>query len=146
VEQKVIKAKYRATEVSDQKVVFVPVQKLHLLEQGAVTELCNFTVNLNEKLKNDMGEIKVGDLKEFQLTVSVITGYQKLKADSRLWLSIISKCLSGWGLYFFHNSRRCSFLSRRSWQICLRSFIRALRSRWRIWLCATKSACFSDPR
>jgi hypothetical protein len=62
VEQKVIKAKYRATEVSDQKVVFVPVQKLHLLKQGAVTELCNFTVNLNEKLKNDMGEIRVGDL------------------------------------------------------------------------------------
>jgi hypothetical protein len=68
------------------------------------------------------------------------------RIKTNLWLSIISKCLSGWGLYFFHNSRRCSFLSRRSWQICLRSFIRALRSSWRIWLCATKSACFSDPR
>jgi hypothetical protein len=56
------------------------------------------------------------------------------------------KYLSGWGSVFFHNSRRCSFLSRRSSQICLRSSIRALRSNLRIWLCATKSACFSDPR
>jgi hypothetical protein len=30
-------------------------------------------------------------------------------------------------------------------KICLRSSIRALRSSWRTWLCATKSACFSDP-
>jgi hypothetical protein len=82
LEQKVIKAKYRITEVSDDRVVFVPVQKLHLLEQGAVTELCNFTVNLDAKLKKDMGEIKVGDLKDFQLTVSVQTGYENLKADS----------------------------------------------------------------
>jgi hypothetical protein len=29
-----------------------------------------------------MGDIKVGDLKEFQLTVNVTTGYQKLKAYS----------------------------------------------------------------
>lgn len=82
LEQKVIKAKYRAAEVSDRRVVFVPVQKLHLLEQGAVTELCKFTVKLDARLKNDMGEIKVGDLKEFQLTVNVLTGYEKLKADS----------------------------------------------------------------
>ena len=40
-----------------------------------------------------------------------------------LWLSIISKCLSGWGLYFFHNSRRCSFLSRHSSQLCPRSAV-----------------------
>jgi hypothetical protein len=82
LEQKVIKAEYRATEVSDEKVVFVPVQKLHLLEQGAMTELCNFTVKLDARLKNDIGEIKVGDLKEFQLTVNLVTGYEKLKADS----------------------------------------------------------------
>ena len=82
LEQKVIKAKYRATEVSDENVVFVPVQKLHPLEQGSVTELCNFTVKLNARLKNGLGEIKVGDLKEFQLTVNVLTGYEKLKADS----------------------------------------------------------------
>jgi hypothetical protein len=82
LEQRVIKAKYRVSDVSDGRVVFVPVQKLHLLEQGAVTELGNLTVNLDEKLKNSMGEVKVGDLQEFQLTVSVITGYEKLKTDS----------------------------------------------------------------
>jgi hypothetical protein len=82
LEQKNITAKYRATEVSDGKVVFVPVQRLHLLEKGAVTELCNFTFNLDAKLRRDMGEIKVGDVKEFQLTVNVITGYEKLGPDS----------------------------------------------------------------
>src|SRR6202521_234883 len=63
-----------------------------------------------------------------------------------LFLSKTSKHLSVWGLFLFHNSRPCSFLSRHSSQICLRSSIRALRSSWRTWLCATKSACFSDPR
>jgi hypothetical protein len=77
LEQKNITAKYRATEVSNEQVVFVPVQKLHLVEKGAVTELCNFTFNLDAKLKKDMGEIKVGDVKEFRLTVNVITGYEK---------------------------------------------------------------------
>jgi len=57
LEQKVIKAKYRATEVTDERVVFVPVQKLHLLEQGAVTELCNFTVNFKGKLETRITEI-----------------------------------------------------------------------------------------
>ena len=33
------------------------------------------------------------------------------------------------GSFFFHNSRRCTFLSRHSSQICLQSSIRALRSR-----------------
>jgi len=82
LEQRVINAKYRAAEVGDGRVVFVPVQKLHLLEQGAVTELCNFTVNLDEKLQKDFGQIKAGDLKDFQLTVNVLTGYENPKGDS----------------------------------------------------------------
>src|SRR5487761_14595 len=56
LEQKNITARYRATEVSNDKVVFVPVQKLHLLEKDAVTELCNITVNLDAKLTKDMGK------------------------------------------------------------------------------------------
>jgi len=80
LEQKEITAKYRATEVTDDKVVFVPIQRLHLLEKGTMTELCDFTFNLDAKLKKDMGEIKVGDVKEFRLTVNVITGYQNLDA------------------------------------------------------------------
>lgn len=34
---------------------------------------------VDARLKTDMGETKVGDLKEFQLTVNVVTGYEKLK-------------------------------------------------------------------
>ncbi len=45
-----------------------------------------------------------------------------------LCLSKISKCLSGRELYFCHNSRRCSFLSRHSSPHCLRSSVRVLRS------------------
>ena len=41
-----------------------------------------------------------------------------------LCLSKISKCLSGRGLYFLHNSRRCSFLSRYSSELCPRSSVR----------------------
>jgi hypothetical protein len=78
LEQKDITAKYRATEVTDDKAVFVPVQRLHLLEKGAMTELCDFTL----KLKRDMGQIKVGDVKEFRITVSVITGYENLDAPA----------------------------------------------------------------
>jgi len=78
LEQKDIAAKYRATEVTDDKIVFVPVQKLHLLDKGAVTELCNFTLNLDAKMKKDFGPIKVGDVKEFRLTVNVITGYEPM--------------------------------------------------------------------
>jgi hypothetical protein len=78
LEQKDIAAKYRAAEVSDDKVIFVPVQRLHLLDEGAMTELCDFTFNLDARMKSDMGQIKVGDVKEFRLTVNMITGYEKV--------------------------------------------------------------------
>jgi hypothetical protein len=38
--------------------------------------------------------------------------HEPLRQSSQLCLSKISKCLSGWGLFLFHNSCRCSFLSR----------------------------------
>jgi hypothetical protein len=65
-----------------------------------------------------------------------------------LCLSKISKCLSHGGYIsfnFLHNSRRCSFLSRQSSQLCLRSSVRALLSGSRTWLCASKSVCFRGP-
>lgn len=37
--------------------------------------------NLGAKMKNDMGQITVGDVKGFRLTVNVITGYEKLDGD-----------------------------------------------------------------
>ncbi len=47
-----------------------------------MTELCDFTFNLDANPKKDMGQIKVGDVKEFRLTVSVITGYENLDAPA----------------------------------------------------------------
>src|SRR5437016_9926477 len=56
-------------------------------------------------------------------------------------LSKISKCLSAWELVFLHNSRRCSFFSLHSSQLCGRSSGRVLPSGSRTWLYAIKSAC-----
>jgi hypothetical protein len=77
LQQKDVVAKYHATEVTDDKAVFAPMQKLHLLEGGAMTELCNVTVKLDAQIKSDMGQIKVGDVKEFRLTVTIIVGHEK---------------------------------------------------------------------
>src|SRR5215510_9462255 len=73
------------------------------------------------------------------------------KTSSQRWLHLClsktSKFLSGGELYFSHNSLlRCSFFSRQPLPLYPRSFVRALPSSWRIWLCATKSASFSGPR
>jgi len=74
-EQKKIKAKYKVAEVSGDKALFAPSQRVHLLEQGAFTELPNLTVNLSDEMKRSMGAINVGDVKEFSLNVTVLTGY-----------------------------------------------------------------------
>src|SRR5712691_557438 len=62
-----------------------------------------------------------------------------------LSLSKISKCLSGWG-YVSFIILADAYFSRHSSQLCLRSSVRVLPSGSRTWLCATKSACFSDLR
>jgi hypothetical protein len=41
----------------------------------------------------------------------VILGDRVLVRLYVLCLSKISKCLKGWGLFFIHNARRCSFFS-----------------------------------
>src|SRR6516225_3336922 len=66
--------------------------------------------------------------------------------DQLLCLAKISKCLSGWGLYFLHNSCRCSLLSRHSSQLCPQSSVRVLPLSSRTWLSATKSACCRGPQ
>jgi hypothetical protein len=76
-EQKEVKAKYRVAEVGVEKVLLKPFQRVHLIEECATTELPDITVNLNDKIKQSMGEMKVGDLKEFSLTITVLTGYDK---------------------------------------------------------------------
>lgn len=75
-EQKKITAKFRATDVSREKIVFVPVQRVHLLESGEVTELPNFTMRLGDQIPNDLGALKEGDVKEFEMSVAVLAGYR----------------------------------------------------------------------
>ena len=52
------------------------MQRVHQLDTGAVTELVDININLNDKLRQDFGDMKVGDEKEFSLVVTVVTGYR----------------------------------------------------------------------
>ena len=42
----------------------------------AVTELVDIDFNLDDKLRQDFGDMKVGDEKEFSMVVTVLTGYR----------------------------------------------------------------------
>ena len=76
-EEKKITAKYRVTKKEgDSRMSFAPVQRVHQLDTGALTELVDIHFNLNHKLRQDFGEMNVGDEKEFSLTVRVLTGYR----------------------------------------------------------------------
>jgi hypothetical protein len=75
-EERVINAKYRVSEVSAQKILFVPVRRQHLLDDGIITDLLDFGINLNDEQRKALGEMFVGDVKEFTLTVTVLTGYE----------------------------------------------------------------------
>ena len=76
-EEKKITAKYRVTnKEGDSRISFAPVQRVHRLDTGELTELVDIHVNLNDKLRQDLGDMKIGDEKEFSLTVSVVTGFR----------------------------------------------------------------------
>jgi hypothetical protein len=76
-EQRKITAKYRVTErEGDNRISFAPVQRVQQLDAGAVTELVNIHINLDDKLRQDFGDMKVGDEKEFSLVVTVLKGYR----------------------------------------------------------------------
>ncbi|HEV2616370.1 MAG TPA: hypothetical protein VGU63_07150 [Candidatus Acidoferrales bacterium] len=74
-EQKEITAKYQAAKFSGNDVVFVPIRRLHRVEDGRVTVLCDLTLRLDAKHKAHLGEMKVGDVREFHLTVQLLVGY-----------------------------------------------------------------------
>lgn len=61
-------------EIDDEKAVFTPVQRLQLLDGGSATELPDICFNLNAMTRVEFGGRKDGELKEFTLTVNVITG------------------------------------------------------------------------
>jgi hypothetical protein len=76
-EQRKITAKYRVTKRDgDSRISFAPVQRVHQLDTGAVTELVDFNFNLDDKLRQDFGDMKVGDEKEFSLVVTVVAGFR----------------------------------------------------------------------
>src|ERR1700722_8549955 len=63
-EQRQVTAKYRLTRKDgENRVSFAPVQRVHQLDTGAVTELV-------------VGDMKVGDEKQFSMLVTVLTGYR----------------------------------------------------------------------
>jgi hypothetical protein len=81
-EEKQITAKYRVTKKEgDSRISFAPIQRVHQLDTGALTELVDIHLNLNDKLRQDFGEMKVGDEKEFSLTVRVLSGFRPLQQD-----------------------------------------------------------------
>jgi len=84
IEQKEITAKYRVTKRADKRISFAPVQRVHRLDTGAVTELVDIelNLNLNDKLRKDFGEMGVGDEKDFTLGVTVVVGYRPLQQDA----------------------------------------------------------------
>ena len=76
-EQRQVTAKYRVTKWDgDKRISFSPVQRVHKLDTGAVTELVDIDLNMDDKLRQDFGNMKVGDEKEFSLVVTVLTGYR----------------------------------------------------------------------
>jgi hypothetical protein len=76
-ETKTITAQYRVTKKDGkERMSFSPVQRVHRLDTGELTELVDIHLNLDDKLRRDFGEMSVGDEKEFALTVTVLTGYR----------------------------------------------------------------------
>jgi hypothetical protein len=76
-EERTIIAKYRVIgRDGDGRISFAPVQCVHKLDTGAVTEFVDFGFDLDDKLRRDFGDMKVGDEKEFSLVVKVLTGYR----------------------------------------------------------------------
>ena len=83
-EQKQITARYRVTKKEgDCRMSFAPVQRVQRLDTGALTELLDIHFNLDDKLKQDFGDMEVGDEKEFSLTVQVLTGFRSRYQDYR---------------------------------------------------------------
>ena len=52
------------------------LQRVHPLDGGAVTELVDFTFSLDDKMRQDFGDMKVGDEKEFSFVVTVLAGFR----------------------------------------------------------------------
>jgi len=82
-EQKEIRAKYRVTKRDgSERILFSPVQRVHRLDTGELTELVDIHFNLNDNLRRDFGGMEIGDEKEFSLTVQVLTGFRTKRQNT----------------------------------------------------------------
>lgn len=76
-EERKITTKYRVTAKKGYcHMLFAPVQRVQQLDTGELTELPDINLNLSDKLRQNFSEMKIGDEKEFSLTVRVLTGYR----------------------------------------------------------------------
>ena len=75
-EEKKINARYRIAEKEDRRVSLVPVQRVHCIGGGGVTELPHIGLNLDDKLDRTFGRMNIGEETELALTVQVVTGYR----------------------------------------------------------------------
>jgi len=81
-ETKQITAKYRVTKKDgEERISFAPVQRVHRLDTGDLTELIDIHVNLNDKLRQDFGDLKLGEEKEFTLGIRVLTGFRPMQEE-----------------------------------------------------------------
>jgi hypothetical protein len=77
-----ITAKYRVTSTSADRISFTPVQRQHKWNDGTVTDLVDIHVNLDNRVGQGLGNMNIGDEKEFSLNVTVLVGYQVLPAPT----------------------------------------------------------------
>jgi hypothetical protein len=82
LEERKITAKYRVANIAKDRVSFTPVQRVHRLEDGMITELADIGINLDDKLRTHFGQMNVGDEREFSLTVTVLVGYRPAAQDA----------------------------------------------------------------
>jgi hypothetical protein len=75
-EEHMINAKYRCKRSSGNELFFEPVERRHRFPDGSVTELVDFTVNLNDEIRQGMGPVNEGEIKDFALNVRVLAGFE----------------------------------------------------------------------
>ena len=75
-EQRTVSAKYKCTKTSMDRLSFEPANRQHQWGDGTVTDLVDITIILNDKSRMGMGEVKVGDVKDFTSTVTIMTWLQ----------------------------------------------------------------------
>jgi hypothetical protein len=63
-------------------VLLMRVPQLVREDEGAVTDLVNTGINLNDKIRQGLGEVKLGDVKDFTLKVKIQFGSTLLKPTS----------------------------------------------------------------